>query len=82
MRCPKCGAKIRDGGDPTPLGQQVCQQCHDTIAGAVIGLGSGGGLGGALAGPGVLRWVRESLHPERKQERLRAEATARESSKG
>lgn len=78
MRCAKCGTKLRGGGYPSPLGETVCQRCHDTIAGAAVGLASGGGLGGALAGPGLLTWISDALHPGRRAERKAAEARARE----
>ena len=65
-RCSKCGAKLRDGGHGSPLGELVCGSCATTINGAALGLLSGGGLGGALAGPGILGWVQRSLRPRRR----------------
>ncbi len=62
-RCAKCSTKLRDGGHPSPLGERVCGSCATTINGAAVGLMSGGGLGGALAGPGILGWVQRTLRP-------------------
>lgn len=68
-RCEKCGAKIRDAGSGTPTGGRVCTGCADVTNGAAVGMLSGGGLGGALAGPGILRWMRKALHKRRPDER-------------
>ncbi len=75
MRCAKCGAKARGAGYPTPLGERVCRNCHDTIAGLVVGMGSGGGLSGALAGPGLLRWLGDALHPKGSRRQSESEPT-------
>lgn len=82
MRCAKCGTKLRGGGYPSPLGERVCQSCHTTIAGAAIGVMGAGGFGapgalpGAIAGPGILRWISETLHPSKRRARIAAEAEA------
>lgn len=70
---------MRDGGHATPLGELRCASCANVVNGAALGAMAGGGIGGAVAGPGILRWISEALHPAKKRERLereRAEAAA------
>ncbi len=68
MRCAECGAKRRSGSGFSPLGEPVCARCSDTLLGLITG-GAAAGLGGAVAGPSIMRWVRESLHPDQRAER-------------
>jgi len=70
MRCAKCGAKRREGSGYSPLGEPVCATCQDAIVGVTMGMLGGGGIGAAVAGPGILRWMREAFHPEQRLGRL------------
>lgn len=64
MKCESCGKSVLGSGRPTPLGERVCNTCSDRINGFVVG-GMTGGVGGAVAGPGLMKWVRESLSGKR-----------------
>ena len=66
MKCDKCGRSMLSAGRPTPLGQSVCASCSDKVNGLIIG-GATGGLGGAVAGPGIVRWIRTSMSGRPKQ---------------
>ncbi len=47
-------------------GQSVCAGCNDKVNGLIIG-GATGGLGGAVAGPGIMGWIRTSMSGRPKQ---------------
>jgi len=68
-RCAKCGNKVRGGPFFSPLGEPVCESCHDAVAGAALAMMAGGGVGEAVAlghsrdgrPSGILAWIRRSL---------------------
>jgi hypothetical protein len=68
-QCAKCGTEVRGGPFYSPLGESVCAGCHDTIAGAVLGTMTGGGIAEAVAlgrtkdgkPAGILGWIRRAL---------------------
>ena len=57
--CYQCGRRVS-----TPrygiLGQPMCAACETKQTGLVVG-GASGGVGGAVAGPRLLTWIRRSL---------------------
>lgn len=60
MKCAKCGKAVLGRTWTTPLGEQVCQTCHDRMVGFIVG-GAVGGAGGAAAGPTVAKTLRQVL---------------------
>lgn len=66
----------RSSGRTSPLGSPLCNTCYDKQYGVLMGM-MGGSPGLAVAGPGIMRWVRESLDPKRKAARLEAESQAK-----
>jgi len=74
MRCSSCG-RNRASGRTSPLGSPLCTNCYDKQYGVLMGM-MAGSPGLAVAGPGIVRWVREALNPKRKATRLGAEARA------
>ena len=66
MRCHKCGKSVSGKSYGTPLGERVCGPCNDKVNGFVIGA-LAGDAGGAVAGPGIMAWVRTSLRGKAKR---------------
>lgn len=65
MNCAKCGRSILGKSYGTPLGERVCGTCNDKVNGFIIGAATGG-AGGAATGPGLMKWVRQSVDDGRK----------------
>jgi hypothetical protein len=61
---------MRRGKYYSPLGHAVCERCHERVNGMIVG-GMTGGVGGAVVGPSILRWVRKSMGVTDKQRRAR-----------
>lgn len=57
--CYQCGRRTKSPRYGI-LGQPMCASCENKQTGLVVG-GMTGGAGGAVAGPGILSWVRRSL---------------------
>ena len=74
-KCSQCGKSMRRGKYYSPLGHPVCEACYERVNGMIVG-GMTGGVGGAVAGPGILRWVRKSLGRTDDQRRAPKDAGA------
>lgn len=59
-RCDKCRKPIKGKVYKSPMMRPLCSSCWTRLNGQAAGYMSGG-YTGAVAGPGILSWVRKSL---------------------